>query len=268
MATQDDVKVESGESINEEVEGVKSDETEKSEDQNNETDAGSETEKESEETESKEGDEPETKEETKAEFKKRFTQMKGETPEEYLKNLEDAYANSSTEGQRLAKRAKDAETKFQQVATLVATDPEFAKRLNDSGTAPIIDPAIEFARKQMEDSYKKDYTAFAGLHPRIISEPGLYERVVNELDVIAAANEARGITLSMAEGLRKAWISLGEDESDKKEDIMDKVKEQASTPNASAKPKSTDKTPEFTPEQIAVAEKMGISAKDLAQYSK
>jgi hypothetical protein len=51
MATQDDVKVESGESINEEVEGVKSDETEKSEDQNNETDAGSE--KESEETESK-----------------------------------------------------------------------------------------------------------------------------------------------------------------------------------------------------------------------
>jgi hypothetical protein len=268
MANQDTtVEVESGEDIGKGVETTKvADETEQDNTQEDQTDTGDE--QGGEETE--DGGDTETKVETKAEFKKRFTQLKGEDIDEYLKNLEDAYANSSTEGQRLNQRATEAERKFNQVATLVATDPDFATKLADAtgedAPAPIVDPAVQWAKQKMEEDYAKDYTAFADLHPEVVSDPDLYNEVVAELDIIAAAHEARGAKLSMAEGLRKAWISLGKDDLEKKEDVMDKTKEQASvtTPQGTAK-KTGEKTSGFTPEQIAVAEKMGLTVKQLTE---
>jgi len=271
MANQDTTaEVESGEDIDKGVETAKVvDETNQDNTQEDQADTGNEQSGE----ESEDGGDTETKEETKAEFKKRFTQLKGDDIDEYLKNLEDAYANSSTEGQRLNQRATEAERKFNQVATLVATDPDFAAKLVDAtgeeSPAPIVDPALQWAKQKMEEDYAKDFKAFADAHPEVVSDPDLYNRVVAELDIIASAHEARGTKLSMAEGLRKAWISLGEDETDKKEDVMNKTKEQASatTPQGTAK-KTGEETQGFTPEQIAVAEKMGLTVKQLAEYNK
>lgn len=260
------VTVENGEKIDEVVEVSKgTDETTQEDSQKDDTTIeGSENE----ETES----EVKTEDKEEAKFQKRFTQLKGETPDEYLKNLEEAYANSSTEGQRNAKRATDAETKFQQVAQLVATDPEFAAKLNgatdENAPKPILDPALQWAKNQMEEGYKKDYTAFADLHPEIVSDPDLYGKVVSELDIIAAAHEARGSKLTMAEGLRKAWISLGLDESDKKENVMNEIKDQASASSTQSSTKKPQDKQSFTPEQIAVAAKMGLTPKQLAEYNK
>jgi hypothetical protein len=266
------VTVENGEKIEEGVETTKvEDETSKDDTQEDQTDTGKEEQDEEESTD--EGEKAdETEEETKAEFTKRFTQLKGETAEEYLKNLEDAYANSSTEGQRNAQRATEAERKFDQVAHLVATDPDFVEKLTtatgENAPPVVVDPAIAWAKQKMEEDYRKDYNSFAEQHPEIISDTDKYNAVVAELDIIAAAHEARGSKLSMAEGLRKAWISLGYDESDKKEDVVNKIKDEASATPTQGKAKKSDDKVEFTAEQIAVAAKMGLTAKQLAEYNK
>jgi hypothetical protein len=266
MADQDTtVRVENGEKIDDEVESSQEqDESNQDDSQDTTTDTGNE------EGEGDESDGNETDKETKAEFKKRFTQLKGESLEEYVKNLEDAYANSSTEGQRTAKEAREYKEQYDKVAQLVATDPEFAKKLTETENAPKppVDPAVEYAREQMNEQYRTEYKAFADEHPEILTDETLRDRVIAELDIIGAAHEARGSRLSMKEGLRRAWISLGLDEEDSKENVVNKVKEQASQSAPQAKGGKETGKPQFTADQIAVAKKMGLSPEQLAKYSK
>jgi phage I-like protein len=121
----------------------------------------------------------------------------------------------------------------------------------------------------MEQQYEKDWGDFTRLHPELVGNQELTNELIDEMDAIAYAAERRGKTLTMAEGLQKAWISLGKQAADDKEKIVNKTKEQASKPAPGAsKPKQNSGKQEFTAEQIAVAKKMGISAEDLAKYSK
>lgn len=273
MADQDTtVTAENGETIDEEVETLTGeDETNQEDNQEDQADTGTEDDESESEDDEQETD-TETEDKDAIAFKKRFTQLKGETPEEYLKNLEDAYANSSTEGQRLAQRTKEAEQKFQQVAQLVATDPKFAKQLADAtgedAQKVIVDPALEFAREQMEERYKEDYAKFTDIHPEVAADKDIQQALVDELDAIGAAYEKRGVKLSLFDGLKKAWVSLGYDESDKKEDVVNKAKEQASKGTPKAKGTLAKKTQEFSADQIAVAKKMGLTPEQLAEYNK
>jgi len=269
MADQDTtVTIENGEKVEKPVETtpVEDENLEADELNQEETDTGTD------EAENEEADgEAETESESEAEFKKRFSQFGGETPEEYLKQLEDAYANSSTEGQRLSKEAKDAKEKYDKVAAFIANNPDFAKQLEDNETAPQppVDPALAFARQQMEAQYEKDWGEFTGLHPELVGDQELTNELIDELDIITMASQQKGRTLSMADGLKKAWISLGKQANDDKETIVTKTKEQASKSSPStSKPKASSGKQEFTAEQIAVAKKFGLSPDDLAKHSK
>lgn len=270
MADQDTtVTYENGEKIEKPVETTQvEDENLEDDDPNKEvTDTGKEEE---EVIDDEDGKKPETEDEEEPKFSKRFTQFDGDTPEEYLKNLEEAYANSSTEGQRLSKEAKDAKEKYDKVATLIATNPDFAKALEETENAPQppVDPALAFARQQMEAQYEKDWSEFTGLHPELVGDQELTNELIDELDIITLAAQQKGRTLSMADGLKKAWISLGKQAADDKERVVNKAKEQASKPAPGAsKPKQNSGKQEFTPEQIAVAKRMGLSAEDLAKYN-
>lgn len=267
MADQDTtVTVENGEKVNTEVETtqVEDESLKTGDDTQVETDTGT-------DEEGAEGADGKTETETEeeSEFKKRFSQFEGETPEEYLKNLEEAYANSSTEGQRLSKEAKDAKEQYDKVATLIANNPDFAKALSETENAPKppVDPALAYAKQQMEAAYEKDWNEFTQSHPELAGDQALTDALIDEMDIIAQAHEKRGRTLSMAEGLKKAWISLGREAADNKENVVNKTKEQASKATPNAKPgKASDKT-EFTQEQIAVAKKMGLTPEQLAKYN-
>lgn len=267
MADQDTtVNVQNGESIDEEVETTQvEDEASKNENQEDVTDTGEET------TEESESDgNAETEEEAEEKFQKRFSQFKGDTPEEYLKELEDAYANSSTEGQRNSKEAKEAKEKLDKILSAVANNPELAKVLDEADNAPAKkeDPALVYARQQMEAQYERDWGDFTSKHPELVGNQELTNELIDELDAISYAAERRGKTLTMAEGLAKAWVSLGKQAADDKEKIVNKTKEQASKPAPGAsKPKQNSGKETFTAEQIAVAKKMGVSAEDLAKYS-
>ena len=268
MATQDTtVTDENGEDVNKEVETTQVEDENLGADELNKevTDTGTENEN----VEDEDG-KTETEDEDEDKFQKRFTQFGGDTPEEYLKNLEEAYANSSTEGQRNSKEAKEAKEKLDKILTAVANNPELAKTLADVDNAPAKkeDPALVYARQQMEQQYEKDWGEFTSLHPELVGNQALTDELIDEMDAIAYAAERRGKTLTMAEGLNKAWISLGKQAADDKEKIVNKTKEQASKPAPGAsKPKQNSGKETFTPEQIAVAKKMGVSAEDLAKYS-
>lgn len=224
-----------------------------------------------EETTAPEG-ETETETEEEAKFQKRFTQFEGETPEEYLKNLEEAHANAISEGQRKAQEAKKATEKFDKVAQLVASDPEFAKKLSEATgedtPAPTVDPALEYAREQMEKDYTRDYKEFTDNHPSLLTDEAKQEAIIQEVDIISGLNLKRGVRLSMAEALNRAWISLGYDKDEAKDDVVNKAKDQASKPQAPAQTKKAPGKSQFTDEQIAVAKKMGLSPEQLAEYNK
>lgn len=92
--------------------GDKDVETDKTEDEPAETEEDEETSEETEDEEiGKTEDDVEGEEESEPTFTKQFPQIKGDTPEEYAKNLEKAYENSTAEAMRLKTPAPDVEKK-------------------------------------------------------------------------------------------------------------------------------------------------------------
>lgn len=225
-----------------------------------------------EESEQEEGDEPKPGEEEEAKFEKRFSQIQGETPEEYIKNLEEAYRQSSTEGQRLAQERKENQKFRDQIAAAVAKDPSLASALEaatgEGAPAPYVDPALAYAREEMNKTFEREYREFTDVHPEMISDESLRQEVLDELQILADVYDKKGKRLGMAEGLKKAWASLGHDAGDKKEKVMTEAKTQAAQPKAQAKPKAKIEKPQFTDEQIAFAKKMNLTPEQLAEFSK
>lgn len=228
---------------------------------------------EQEEESEEESEEEKTEEEEESKFEKRFSQIKGDTPEEYAKNLEEAYRNSSTEAQRINGELKDAKKELDKIGEVIANNPELAKQLNDAlGGVEVAqkreDPAIEYARSEMKKKLDGEYNAFVDVHPEMATDDDLREEVLKELSLLADAAAAGGRTLGMEEGLKKAWISLGYDAADSKEHTITKAKEQAAKPGTPAKTKKANTKAQFTDEQIAMAKRYNITPEQLAQYSK
>lgn len=222
-----------------------------------------------EDDEADETDEPD--DDSDSTFTKRFTQFKGDSPEEYLKNLEEGYYNSSSEAMRLNNEVKDLKAKVEQVAGLIANNPELAEQLNLPQDQPAVDkdPAIRYAETKMQEEMKNEYEAFVALHPEIESDPGLQERMTKRLAVLAkTVQEEEGRYLGMGEGLELAWTSLGMAQQDKKEEIRMKAKDvAASTKTAKGGTKKVVKS-EFTPAQLEMAEKLGLNEQQLREFVK
>jgi len=229
-------------------------------------------ESESEEEESEDESKPEDKEESK--FEKRFTQIKGDTPEEYAKNLEEAYRNSSTEGQRNATEAKESKEELAKIGAAIAKNPELAKMLNDAldgepAPAPQKeDPAIAFARDEMKKKLDGEYNSFTELHPEMVTDEELRNKVLAELSFVADVAAAKGEKIGMEEGLKKAWTLLGLDEEDSKEETITRAKEIAGKPGTPGKTKTAKTKTQLTDEQISMGKRYGLSEKQLLEFAK
>jgi len=243
-------------------------------DDQEETEESENEDQEQEESEEEDGEQPKSDDEEEPKFEKRFTQIKGDTPEEYAKNLEEAYRNSSTEGQRNATELKEAKEELSKIGAVIAKNPELAKALNDAldGAAPAPaqkeDPAIEYARNEMKKKLDGEYNAFVDIHPEMATDNELREEVLKELSLLADAAAAGGRSLGMEEGLKKAWISLGYDADDSKEETIRKAKEQASKPGTPGKTKTAKTKATLTDEQISMGKRYGLSEKQLLEFAK
>jgi len=175
------------------------------------------------------------------EFQKRFTQFQGETPEEYIKNLEEGHANSISEAQRLAEENKRLRAQAQ---------PQETDKETPAQTATSDPMASAYIAKQIE----ADFQEFAEKHSEI-NDQAVQNEILDHLTVYADAYEKQhGIRPTMKQGLEKAWVMSGrpleskpkkvDKEQQRKEEVLVAAKQQASTSKVNSKksrPKSGGK---------------------------
>lgn len=215
-------------------------------------------------------EEPEDKTDEDSTFTKRYTQFKGDSPEEYAKNLEEAYHNSSAEAVRLSREVKEMKTRLDTIAGQVANNPELAEKLNQTPASDAIaSPAVAWAEEKLNEEIKKDYADFVDLHPEIETDPTLGEKMEKAISsVIQVTYDTENRRAPLREAMEKAWIILGKDKEDNQEKLDMAVKDQASmnkTTPATAKPKPKS---EFTPAQLEMAKKLGLTEEQLRENVK
>lgn len=265
MATQDTTTEDTTqEELDEEVE-TSQEEDETTTDTDDASDE--ETEDQDEDEESEEDADAETEEDDKPEFKKRFTQFKGETYEAYVPELEKAHAHLIGELTRVKQGDKDKQGKIDAVMAAAAKDPEFAKKLDElmgeEAEQVTVDPALLKARQDMEEQMTKDYNAFVDLHPELETDPILSKEVFEYIEELGALSRKKGKIMSMKSALTKAW-ALARPDDDDQEKVVVKAKEVAAKAKTGSSAKKPVKKSGFTEEQIRVAKKWGLTPEQLA----
>ena len=205
-------------------------------------------------------------------FEKRFTQIKGDTPEEYAKNLEEAYRNSSSEAQRLNTQYQETQQKLDSIMATAAKDPEFAKKLNeltgDNAPTPDNDSAVLYARDRMQQDMEREYNEFIEEYPQVATDEELKKDMVQLVNEFGRyAREKEGRIMGMKEALEKAAVYKGLTKERKENEVKEKAKEEASRPRTKSKAKKPSSQPELTEEQKAIAKKMGVSEDDMRKYA-
>ena len=203
-------------------------------------------------------------------FTKRFTQFKGDSLEDYNKNLEEAYANSSTEATRLAAEVKELNKKVNTITGLVANDPELAEKLGtdyEQVAQQPLNPALAHTQQEWENKMKQEYDEFVGTHKELETDPTLAEKVNTRLAAIAKAIYAEeGRYVGMAEGLNLAWNTLGL--SNKEEEVRMAAKDTAAMSKPAGTSKKSGSKSEFTEAQLKVAKQLGLTEEQLRKHVK
>lgn len=212
-------------------------------------------------------------------FKKRFTQFDGETLDEYTKSLEDGYANTSTEGQRLKGLLESAEGTIEKIAKVVAENPEIAEKLAEAGVTadnpaePPKDVTMQILEQQVRDQQEKEYNEFRdnlldnGVD--LESDAKLASELNSNLALVKDhiwRTERR--IVGMGEGLKRAWKLMGKDETDPKDKVRSASKKIAGESRSSGSKKAKGGSAELTAAQAKVAAKFGLDPKVVAKHVK
>lgn len=201
-----------------------------------------------EEDESDESDETEDTEEEgeedgqtddQATFTKEFPNIKGDTPEEYAKNLEIAYQNSTAEALRLK---------------------GLTDKPADNAEKPVVDtsdPVALFMKQKMDEEITTAYTKFADQYPQVKSEPEYAKFTSTVAELSQTILQSQGRLAPPAELYKKAaaildWQSEVPTPDDK---LKDAVRNNTSTSRTSSTTKKTS-TSKVTDAMVATNRKM------------
>lgn len=213
-----------------------------------------------------------------AKFEKRYSQLKGDTPEEYAKSLEDAYNNSSAEAVKLNREFKELKEKVGGLLAAADKDPELAKKLGLTEEDKKVDkpdedksPAEKWAEQRMAEEFLQDYKDFTKLHPEADTDETIRKELEEEVGIQATAYKSKtGKIIAMKDALSRAWKVLGYDDNSK-EDLAVKLKENAGqgrSQGGSSKKNSSTKKPEVSEKALEMAKKFGLSDKDIQKHYK
>lgn len=130
-------------------------------------------------------------------FVKQVPAISGETPEEYLKNLEVAYQQSTAEALRL-KRLND------EGKVAPKTDTEES----ESTETPPLKPLEVYAQQKLDDEIKEAFADFSAKYSQV-SEPVEYERFATEVAIVSETiMKSQNRLPSAAEAYRRAANNL------------------------------------------------------------
>jgi hypothetical protein len=178
-------------------------ETPQGEDETEEAEETAETDEEAgEETENSDqaSEETEDQSEETPTFVKEFPYIKGDTPEEYAKNLEEAYKHSTSEALRLKKEVDKAPNPASPIGE---TDDEDV----DTTTAP--DITTSWVNQQMDKEISRAYEKFKADYPQV-SDADNYDKFTKEVATFSRTiMETQGRMAEPSELYQKAALSLG-----------------------------------------------------------
>lgn len=183
-------------------------------------------------------------------FVKEFPNIKGDTPEEYAKNLEIAYKNSTAEALRL-----------KGVAEAPSTTPPVPEAPEDGQQQPVppTDTLSIWAKQKLDQEIDTAYIAFQKDYPQV-TEPEKYTEFTREVSVLAdTIMRSQGRLASPDEVYSKAAISLGwtkGSEPDSKEQLGMALKDRGASSKASGAAKTTPKTPKVSQAMLEANRKM------------
>lgn len=249
-----------GEETEEEIEGV--DPVDETEDENLDDQQPDEP-ADDDEGETDEDAEPDDEQE----FQRRFTQFKGSNVEEYVKNLEDGYDNSSKEAVRLAQENRSLKDTVDRVNGLIATNPELAQAIQSQPTTQTpptgitpdqvaTNPALAWAQSQMMTTWQQEQNDFISDHPEVGTDPMLADQLNVELGIVRdVVMQREGRLVGMKEGLERAWKMIGKDDT-QDDTLRNAVRDTASQGRVAGGKKQAKEKPRFTEAQIETAMEM------------
>ena len=171
----------------------------------------------------------------KPSFVKEFQNIKGDTPEEYAKNLEEAYKNSTAEALRL-----------KGIADAPPTAPEQVKQVTEDDKDVLTSPLELYAQQQLDREIADAYTKFQINYPQV-TDPVDYNKFTVEVATLSNTIYTSQKRLASPDELyEKAAIILGwEKESvpSSKDKLGIAVKTNTASPKTtSAVPKGSSKS--------------------------
>lgn len=226
---------------NTEVETSKeADESEESEEENDkETEETDEDDAKADDSKEDEEESDDESEEDKPSFVKEFPNIKGDTPEEYAKNLEEAYKNSTGEALRL----KDLVNK--------GTPTE-----DETTDKPAPGNYLEmYAQQKLDDDIASSYAKFKVDYPQV-DDAAEYSKFIREVETLTnTIMTSQGRVAPPSELYNKAAVILGwekqSSEPTEKEKLAMALKNNASTSKSTPAAKKASKS-KVTDQMIAV----------------
>lgn len=228
------------------VDGESQDDTSETTDETEEESTAAET---SDETES--GDEATEEAETSEAFTKEFSNIQGDTPEEYARNLEIAYRNSTAEALRLKGLADAKQVEGAAAATVADVIAD------DAGTIDVTDPTALYMKQKMDEEITKAYTDFSKDYPQVseTTDYTKFTKTVAQLSRTIIDSEKR--LAPPSELYSKAAIILGweKDTVTAADKLGNALKNNAASGKTATSTKSTPKS-KVTEAMIAVNRRM------------
>jgi len=213
----------------------------------------------------------------------RFTQFQADTADEYTKKLEDAYLNSSQEGQRLSRELGESKKEMEVIQKIVQADPTLKQAFGehlygdnyDESTRPALSaaeirqvireelgqhPALAGIENERKNRDRETYQKFVEAHPEVETNPQLSQELETYFGALAQAEITKGNTPNFEQTLKKAWkVVSGDGELEGMKKVIQKESASMGTTSQEGKPAS-GKT--LTPQEKAIAQAFGLSDDD------
>lgn len=203
--------------------------------ESDETDDTAEADEESEEA-SEESEEEQSEEETS--FVKEFPHIKGDTYEEYSRNLEQAYQNSTAEAMRLKALADAAQSKDE----------------TDDAKIDTSDPLSLYMKQKMDEEINSAYSSFAKQYSQV-ADPTEYDKFVKTVSTMSnTILQSEGRMAAPGELYSKAAVILGWESVNaisKEDKLKSALKDSAANSKTSSSTKTTPKS-KVTDQMVAI----------------
>ena len=230
----------------------------------------------------------------------RLSQFKGEkgTSEEYIKNLEDGYLNSSQEALKIKDERDGYERQVNAIKAAAGKDPEFGEKLlsllkdsggtggddaqgdggfgDDKATQSSNNPFLVHAETEWNQKNENSIKEFVDANPEVLTDPKINAEVKRWARVYTReVYESEKRLMTTGEAMQMAYKQLGyEDKRNSQQDLVNGMKKNAApTRPQGAKKKSggskpSGNTKQFSDLTITLAEKMGMSKERLVKGTK